>query len=62
MDCRMDTEGGDCNMQDAINHQQDIVNQQLLAQIRHMHERINEVYTWIVNHEQIHAAEPMSLL
>ncbi len=58
----MGNEGGDCDMQDAINNQQDIVNQQLLAQIRHMHERMNEVYAWIVNHEQIHAAGPMSLM
>jgi hypothetical protein len=53
---------GDCTMQDAINQQQEAVNQQLLEQMRHMHARMNEVYTWIVNHEQTHTAEPMSLL
>jgi hypothetical protein len=42
--------------QDGINQQQDIINQQLLDQLQHLHARLNEVYAWIVNHEQIHAS------
>lgn len=44
---------GDCDMQD----QQDVV-----TQLAEMRARMNEVYAWIVNHEKIHADDPMSLL